>query len=99
MNMGIKKLSLALLVCAAGSAQAGFTNPANLDYALEFVKVCSSTTLPIPSDAPETTATVETLDKGGKALVVPFNPAAPSMFYRIEVGDYLRSPGGGVSET
>ena len=53
------------------------------------MKVCSSTTLPIPSDAPETTATVEKLDKGGKALVVPFNPAAPSMFYRIEVGDYL----------
>ena len=52
-----------------------------------FVQVRSSPTLPIPTDAPETTATLETLEGGGKALVVPFNPTAPSMFYRIEVGD------------
>ena len=62
-------------------------NPATLDYALDFVKVRSSPTLPIPTDAPETTATLETLEGGGKALIVPFDPTAPSMFYRIDVGD------------
>ena len=53
----------------------------------EVVKVRSSPTLPIPTDAPETTATLETLEGGGKALIVPFDPTAPSMFYRIDVGD------------
>ena len=123
MEITLRSLVLASLVCAAGSAQAGFTNVAYLDGSYdatqplqngtvyfvtnsvtfdgaydgrsglavapgaEVVKVRSSPTLPIPADAPETIATLETLEGGGKALVVPFNPTAPSMFYRIEVGD------------
>ena len=130
MNICIRIMSLALLVCAASFARAGFTsvaylagdttlyaswsdtpgfnaadyqlradgirldgdevvipfgavNPGNLDYALEFLKVRSSPTLSIPTDAPETTATVETLESGAKALIVPCNPAAPC----IDVGD------------
>lgn len=62
-------------------------NPDNLDYALDFLKVRSSPTLPIPNDAPETSATIKTLENGVKALIVPFSPTAPSMFYRIDVGD------------
>ena len=126
MACSLKSLALASLVCAAGSAQVGFTNVAYLDGSYDatqplqngtvyfvtnsvtfdgaydgrsglavapgaevviFVQVRSSPTLPIPTDAPETTATLETLEGGGKALIVPFDPTAPSMFYRIEVGD------------
>ena len=59
--------------------------PANLDYALDFVKVRSSPTLPIPTTGPAASATLETLEGGGKAMVVPFDPAAPSMFYRLDI--------------
>ena len=59
--------------------------PANLDYALDFVKVRSSPTLPIPTTGPAASATLETLEDGGKAMVVPFDPTAPSMFYRLDI--------------
>ena len=63
--------------------------PANLDYALDFVKVRSSPTLPIPANGTAASATLETLEGGGMAMVVPFDPTAPSMFYRLDldVGD------------
>lgn len=60
-------------------------NTANLDYALQFMKVRSSTSLPIPAYAPFETATIETRD-GVKTLVIPYNPAIPSKFFRSVVG-------------
>ena len=123
MEITLRSLVLASLVCAASVARAGFTSVAYLDGSYdatqplangtvyfvtnsieitgaydgksglavapgaEVVKVRSSPTLPIPADAPETIATLETLEGGGKALIVPFDPTAPSMFYRIDVGD------------
>lgn len=62
-------------------------NAANLDYALHFMKVCSSTSLPIPVYAPFENVEVEEREGGVKAIVIPVNPNVPSKFYRIEVGE------------
>lgn len=65
----------------------GIENAANLDYALQFMKVRSSTSLPFPVYAPFENVEVETREGGVKAIVVPINPNVPSKFYRIEVGE------------
>ena len=56
-----------------------------LESALEFAKVRASETLPVPASGPAASATVQTRDDGTKALVVPRDPDAASMFYRIDV--------------
>ena len=58
-----------------------------LEPALEFAKVRASETLPVPANGPAVSATVQTRGDGSKALVVPRDPDAASMFYRIDVED------------
>lgn len=65
----------------------GIQKATNLDYALDFVKVLYSTTLPIPDDAPTASMSIETLENGQKVLVIPRDPNVGSMFYRIDVGE------------
>ena len=65
----------------------GIENAANLDYALQFMKVRASTSLPISAYAPFENVEVETREGGVKAIVIPIKPNAPSKFYRIVVGE------------
>jgi hypothetical protein len=58
-----------------------------LAAALGFAKVRASETLPIPTNAPAASATVQTNADGTATFVVPLDPDAASMFYRIDVGD------------
>ena len=50
-------------------------------------KVRASETLPFPENAPMVEVQVETLGDGSKAFVIPRDPNANSMFYRIDVED------------
>jgi hypothetical protein len=51
------------------------------------IKGPDAETLPIPTNAPVASATVQTSADGTATLVLPLDPKAGSMFYRIDVED------------